>query len=279
MIPLNRGVGPPDNQEPITDPPKDVFAVANNRVIDAFQRFSRSPTSDLRPLTSAFTLIEMIVVMLIIATLVALFVGAASNAFDRARRTQSKNDVIQLVTAINAFYTEYGRYPLVSTITTDAFYGTVPAGGILPAGCAPAGTNAVLLDVLRNNTDPSGPNLATVTSLNPRQIVFISPGGAKNTTPPRGGIVVTGAFLGQYFDPWGSPYAIEIDGGYDNLVSNPYSDSDGSAGATPSLRQGAIAYSYGKNGKLGGGAAANSSFSPESGAAGQFKGSSDILSW
>jgi len=240
----------------------------------------RPLTSDLRPPTSGFTLIEMIVVMLIIATLTALFVGAASSVFDRARRTQAKNDVTQVVTAINAFFTEYGRYPLVSTITTDAFYGTLPAGGILPAGCANAGTNAVLLDVLRNNTDPSGPNLATVTSLNPRQIVFISPGGARNTTPPRGGIVVVaGPLLGQYFDPWGSPYAIEIDGGYDNLVSNPYSDSDGSAGAMPSLRQGAIAYSYGKNGKLGGGAAASSAFTAEGGSAGVFKGSSDILSW
>src|SRR5947207_8966387 len=86
---------------------------------------------------AAFTLIEMIVVILIIATLAALFMGAATGVFDRARRTQAKNDVTQLVTAINAFYTEYGRYPLVSTITTDAFYGTLPAGGTLPVGCAP----------------------------------------------------------------------------------------------------------------------------------------------
>src|SRR6059058_4499338 len=61
---------------------------------------------------AAFTLIEMIVVMLIIATLVALFMGAATNVFDRARRTQAKNDVIQIATAVNAFYTEYGRYPV-----------------------------------------------------------------------------------------------------------------------------------------------------------------------
>jgi prepilin-type N-terminal cleavage/methylation domain-containing protein len=91
---------PPDNREPITD----------NRAKGA----------------SAFTLIEMIVVMLIIATLTALFMGAATSVFDRARRTQAKNDVIQITTAVNAFYTEYGRYPVVSTITTDAFYGTLP---------------------------------------------------------------------------------------------------------------------------------------------------------
>lgn len=226
--------------------------------------------------TRAFTLIEMIVVMLIIMTLAALLITASAGVFDRARRAQAKNDVTQIVTAVNAYYTEYGRYPLVSTITTDAFYGTLPTGGTLPAGCANAGTNDVLLDVLRNNS--TGNNSATVTTLNPRQIFFISPGGAKNTTPPRGGIVAVGTLLGQYFDPWGSPYAIEIDGGYDNLLSNPYSDSDGSAGSNP-VRQGVIAYSYGKNGAVGGGPKLNASFGDESGTAARFKGSSDILSW
>jgi prepilin-type N-terminal cleavage/methylation domain-containing protein len=279
MIPLSRGVGPPDNREPTSDPPKDSFAspsgsalragsVANNRIIGAFQHFNRSPTSALRPLASAFTLIEMIVVILIIATLTALFVGAAANTFDRARRTQAKNDVIQIVTAVNAFYTEYGRYPVtVTDPTKDAFFGT----GSTPAGSTayPPG-NVVLLNVLRNiTTDPNA------LALNPRQIVFLSPGGAKNTTPPRGGIATAD---NCYYDPWGSQYAVLIDTNYDNTLTNPYSDVDGSAGTTP-IRQGAIGYSFGKNGALGGGPKLNNSFGDESGTAGKFKGSSDILSW
>ena len=219
--------------------------------------------------SAAFTLIEMIVVILIIATLAALLMGAATSAFDRARKTQAKNDVIQLVTAINAFYTEYGKYPVAAGVAGDAFYGTLPTGVPLPTGCTNAGTNDVLLNILRGID----------TTNNPRTIVFLSPGGAKNTIPPRGGIVATGQpSAGQYFDPWGSPYAIEIDSGYDNQVTNPYSDIDGSAGTSP-VRQGAIAYSYGKNGTLGGGPKLNASFGNEPGAAGTFKGSSDILSW
>src|SRR5206468_9283101 len=191
---------------------------------------------------------------------------------DRARKTQDKNDVIQITTGVNAFYTEYGRYPVVSTITTDAFYGTLPTGVPLPSGCTNAGTNNVLLNVLRNiTTDPN------TVALNPRQIVFLSPGGAKNTVPPRGGISQSAGTIGQYFDPWGSPYAIEIDSNYDNTLTNPYSDLDGSAGSTP-LRFGAVAYSYGKNGALGGGSA-SSPYTSEGGSAGKFKGSSDILSW
>jgi len=240
-----------------------ITASRGGATISAFQRFSLSVFS-----TSAFTLIEMIVVMLIIATLAALLMGAATSVFDRARRTQAKNDVIQIVTAINAFYTEYGRYPVTLTsTTTDAFVGA----GSPPAGCTNYTSNDVLFNVLRNYT--GGSDSANVAALNPRQIVFLSPGGAKNTTPPRGGIATDN----RYYDPWGSQYAIVIDTNYDNTITNPYSDTDGSAGTTP-LRFGAVAYSYGKNGALGGGSA-SSPYTSEGGSAGKFKGSSDILSW
>src|SRR5438270_6244058 len=78
------------------------------------------------PATKAhgFTLIELIVVILIIATLAALLVPAASRTLDRAKSAQAKNDVTQIVTAVNAFYTEYGTYPVTAgggdaTFTTD----------------------------------------------------------------------------------------------------------------------------------------------------------------
>ena len=245
MIPLSRAVGPPDNREPITD------------------NCAKS--------ASAFTLIELTVVMLIIATLAALLMTGASGAFERARKTQAKNDVTQIVTAVNAFYTEYGKYPVVSTITTDAFYGTLPTGVIIPTGCANAGTNDVLFNILRGID----------TTNNPRAIVFLSPNAARNTTPPKGGISQSAGTVGQYMDVWGSPYAIVIDSDYNNQIvttPSPYSDTDGSAGPSP-LRLGAIAYSYGKNGKPGGGAAASSAFVSESGTAAKFKSSSDVLSW
>src|SRR5205814_6079121 len=70
MIPLSRAVGPPDNREPITD------------------NCAKS--------ASAFTLIEMIVVMLIIATLAAALLTAGFNTFERARKVQAKNDVTQI---------------------------------------------------------------------------------------------------------------------------------------------------------------------------------------
>ena len=250
--------------------------MANSRgavAISAFQRLPRrSSTKAGFSLsvfsTSAFTLIELVVVTLIIATLAALTMTAASGVLDRAKKTQAKNDLTQIVTAVNAYYTEYGKYPVtVTSSTTDASFGT----GTAPAGCTSYGNNDALFNVLRNYT--GGSDSANVTALNPRQIVFISPKVSANA---RGGIGADN----RYYDPWGTQYAVALDTTYNNALgtANPYSDTDGSAGPSP-LQLGTIAYSFGRNGGIGGGAAVGPGFASESGSAGKFKGSSDILSW
>ena len=210
----------------------------------------------------------MTVVILIIGTLAALLLTAASRVVDRAKKTQAKNDLTQIVTAVSAYYTEYGKYPVtVISTTTDAFFGT----GTTPAGCTSYGTNDKLFNVLRSYT--GGSDSASVTALNPRQIVFISPKVSANA---RGGIGADN----WYYDPWGTQYAVALDTTYNNALgtANPYSDTDGSAGPSP-LQLGIIAYSYGRNGGIGGGAAVGPGFASESGTAAKFKGSSDILSW
>ncbi|MGH7938498.1 MAG: type II secretion system protein [Bryobacteraceae bacterium] len=164
----------------------------------------------------AFTLIELLVVITIIAILMALLFPAFRSVQDHARRTQAKNDLTQIVTAVNAFYTEYGKYPLATDDT-------------------PITDNAALLAELRG--------LPGATE-NPKQIVFLSPPDARDATNPRSGI----GSNGRYYDPWGSTYIIAIDGNYDNLITpNPYSAR---AGSSP-LRSSVIAWSLGKDGKGG----------------------------
>ena len=168
-----------------------------------------------------FTLIELLVVIAIIAILLGLVFSVGPGVLDRAKKVQAKNDLTQIVTAVNAFYTEYGRYPIDSTITTDAA-ATFGAGG---------STSKSVLDELR----------AKSTSLNTRQIVFISPPEDATQASPKGKI----GSDGQFHDPWGSAYAFEIDANYDNQVANPYG-STGGAGADP-IRQGIVAWSLGKD--------------------------------
>ncbi|HYR22867.1 MAG TPA: prepilin-type N-terminal cleavage/methylation domain-containing protein [Chthoniobacterales bacterium] len=172
---------------------------------------------------NGFTLIELLVVIAIIAVLLGLAFPVFQGVLDRAKKVQAKNDVTQIVTAVNAFYTEYGRYPTIEITDAAATYG------------AGASSSKAVLDELRGNS----------TALNTRQIVFISPAEDTSQTSPKGKI----GSDAQFYDPWGSAYATRIDADYDNHVANPYGNNNG-AGADP-IRQGVIAWSIGKDKSLG----------------------------
>jgi prepilin-type N-terminal cleavage/methylation domain-containing protein len=189
----------------------------------------------------AFTLIELLVVVSIILVLLGLLLPAFHGVQNQARRTQARNDLAQIVTAVNAYYTEYGKYPLTPPSLADTTYGN-------------ATTNDKILNELRNVTATE----------NPRGIVFLSPPDAKDADGPRLGISHAAATLDQYFDSWGQPYRIRVDTNYDNQVSNPYpADS-----TMPNIRQGVIAWSGGKDSKT-----------PDNGGAQSARNSDDVISW
>ena len=190
------------------------------------------PMRRIREHTSAFTLIELLVVIAIIIILAGLLFPAFRGVQEQARRTQAKNDLTQIVGAVNAFYTEYGKYPLA---VADTIYG--PAGSL----------NDGLFYSLR--AVASGPNAGDV--VNPRKIVFINPPYVKDPPNPRSGIgTPTGTGPGQFFDPWGTPYRVAIDGDYNNDINpNPYT-ADTGAGPSP-LTIGVIAWSLGADKGLG----------------------------
>jgi prepilin-type N-terminal cleavage/methylation domain-containing protein len=173
---------------------------------------------------AGFTLLELLVVIGIIAVLLGFIFPVFQGVQDRAKKVQAKNDLTQIVTAVNAFYTEYGRYP--TTVTTgDATYGL--------------GTGATKSDALFNELRNAGG------TINTRQIVFMSPPEDKSQPSAKGKI----GGDGQFYDPWGFAYSVRIDADYDNQLTNPYGGSGG-AGPDP-LRQGVIAWSVGKDNTLG----------------------------
>ena len=159
----------------------------------------------------------MTVVIAIIAVLIGLLFPAIDGAQRQARNVQAKNDLRQIVIAVNGFYTDYGAYPSNYTpeITFDGFNGN---------------TNDHLFNALRGKDS----------TVNPKNIVFVSPAMAKSPNSPTSGIGVDG----QWYDPWGKPYIIRLDTNYDGLVVNPYSNN---AGVAPSLNAGVIAWSFGSD--------------------------------
>jgi prepilin-type N-terminal cleavage/methylation domain-containing protein len=244
------------------------------------------PMRRTRKHTSAFTLIEILVVMTLIAILVGIGVPAFSSIMEQARKTQAKNEEQQIVAAVNAYYTEYGKYPVTVVDANDAFFGLAPIPPTLTATTTRYLNNDVLIDVLRNNTGSTN-NSLTVATLNPRGIVFISPPIVKNISDPRSGVIPNGAVVNPpflvdvWYDPWGSPYSILIDVNYNNQITNPYTDAPGDAPGQTTLYIGVIVWSFGKNGALGGGQAAPPppAFTAEGGSANNFSGSGDVISW
>jgi prepilin-type N-terminal cleavage/methylation domain-containing protein len=170
----------------------------------------------------AFSLIELLVVITIIVVLMGLLFPAFRGVQDQAKRTQAKNDLTQIVTAVNAFYTEYGKYPPPAT----------GGSNITVGGSGGESSSKTLFDPLR------GLDLTS----NPKQIAFFNPPEVKDAANLRGGVKSAN---GAFYDPWGTPYAVRIDGDYDNILPNPYTTDTG-AGPTD-LRNGVIAWSLGKD--------------------------------
>jgi prepilin-type N-terminal cleavage/methylation domain-containing protein len=195
---------------------------------------------------NAFTLIELLVVITIIIILMAFLFPAFRGVQNQAKIAQAKNDLTQIVTAVNAFYTEYGKYPVA-----DADQGTEKTF---------SATNRQLMDILRSipGNDPS-PTDPTTNKYNLRKIVFLQPPNVKSDTAGsrRSGVSPTD---GNYYDPWGGIYSIRIDSDYNNQVANPYTSN---AGATPNLQAGVIAWSLGNDVVQGT----------------DFKASDDVISW
>ena len=201
----------------------------------------------------AFTLIELLVVITIIAILMALLFPAFKGVQNQAKSTQAKNDVTQVITAVNAFYTEYGQYPCGAQTgddSNDYFAGA-------------DSKEAKLFADLRGISGVS--DLA----VNPKLIAFIQPPFAKDPNKPRNGIG-SNATDGKYYDPWGQPYRLKVDNNYNNQLFNPY-DADTGAG-TNVLNVGVLCWSLGVDG-------AGATASTGGGAKNSGPADDDVISW
>lgn len=208
------------------------------------------PNPQLR--TQAFTLVELLTVIAIIAILMGLLFPVMNGVKEQARKAEAKTACAGIVTAVKAYNAEYGKFPAASSSatppTTDVIVGDSVGGGT--AG------NEFLFNILRN----IGTNATTPNPGNPRRIPFME-GKASTSTPPKNGFA-----NGAYFDPWGAQYCVAIDFDYDNqLTTLPYTDFKGQA--VP--QTGVGAYSIGKDSKLG----INSKFKDGSNT------SDDTISW
>lgn len=145
----------------------------------------------------AFTLIEMLTVIAIIAILAGLLVPALGKARQKAKEAKALTEIKSIEGACLAYYTEYGKWPHTWGGASDTSYG----------GLGGYAWNRDLMDVLRSIDSGSGGGNPGF-SANPRRIVFLEV-PAKSLDADR-----------NFLDPWGKQYEITLDTGYDNICNN-----------------------------------------------------------
>jgi len=207
-------------------------------------------------LRKAFTLIELITVIAIIAVLMALLLPTVTQVRNQALKAKAKSDVLNIVTAVKSYYTDYGLYPgPLTPPTADQIIGPLAT---TPSAAYP---NYYLMDVLRDVTEASGSGWMLSGSDNLRATVYLDVPNVKIGTAPKAGIATSAVTynghavnVGDFIDPWGTAYFVAIDYNYDNVIdpaTTIWNDVNTASATTSVLRTGVIAWSLGLDGALG----------------------------
>ena len=235
-----------------------------------------NPSTSLRkPQSAAFTLIELLTVIAIIAILMGLLFPVLGAAKNQARRQAAAVAIRSIVSACKSYQTDYGKFPPVTT----ALVGTANTSGYYAFGDTTTGgckiENNELFFILRAISQGTN-STPTPHALNKRQQKYFEMGKAKDSTAPRDGFTDGDEFKvskGLLMDPWGTQYCVVLDAADAGTIDMSEFFTD-LAGNTNLIRQSAAAFSMGIDGKRGGKEYKNQLRKP-----GSTDSPDDIVSW
>jgi prepilin-type N-terminal cleavage/methylation domain-containing protein len=164
-----------------------------------------------------FTLVELLIVIGLIATLAGVSVPVYNGIMRKMRETQARQLGLSVQNSVKGYYNEYMKYPLP------------PGGGGSEATAVM--TDSTLVPAL----------MAKDEVLNPRGVRFL-PELKDATDSRKNGLVLTDG-LGSIFDPWGGMYSVLMDSGdYNNELENPDTEA-----TSPTLFQSVAVWSNGED--------------------------------
>lgn len=188
------------------------FAVSHpDRCDRVNHNFKRRPmTSRPRRFFHGFTLIELLIVTAIIGILMSMLLSALAAVKQKEKRTRAGLEMKAIETALTFYYGHYSRFPQpANTMVSDFTFGTGNIGTPGPN----QSDNSALMAILLNEDRLS--NVGHVK--NPQGIVCLNPvTRAFSTNVPGLGPDLV------YRDPWGNPYIITIDYGYDSRCRDSF---------------------------------------------------------
>lgn len=168
---------------------------------------------------SAFTLVELLLVVTLIAILIGLTVPAAHFAFQSARKTEAAALISSLRAALVQYQTEYGDWPGAVADFTNSDGDIVLGFG---AGADQWGELYRSLCGYSNGED--GYTAANGSINNSRRILFMEFQQkflSSDTSIPLSGGESDPALVKNLIDPWNRPYRLILDANGDNTLSVP----------------------------------------------------------
>jgi prepilin-type N-terminal cleavage/methylation domain-containing protein len=161
--------------------------------------------------SSGFTLVEILTVIAIIGILAAMLLVVLVQVQKKARATKAKKEVTDIVTAIQAYDSAYGQFPISTDVRNlagnqDFTYGDALLTSALGPGSYGANNSevmAILMDI--TNYPTGGPTANVNHSRNTQQRSFLAANMVSDATLPGVGPDLV------YRDPWGMPYIITLD--------------------------------------------------------------------